>query len=430
MRGILLLAGLVAAALASAAEPAKPSAILYYTHDARGFLESCGCAGPVIGLADMVNELVARRGQDGVPTLAIDGGNLSSDQSRGRVVWDALVRAKYDVVSFGPSDLGWAHEYWPVVFEKRLPVLVGPWYKPGNNLANGIAAPAWTKKVGDLTVGVTSTGPRAEVVDAEVQAAAKALRELRGKCDVVVLVSYHELWVDRALAQAGVLSDADLVLGCRGSEVLERPELVGATSFLPFAPQGRRFGQVKLSVAPADAALAQTGRKYKLTLAYESITPRQTAKADDPIVADTRRQQQRESRIQVAKGYDSDLDVMAQHGYVPSDRCATCHREQYVAWGRSRHAQAFRTLLDKKALRDECLPCHSYEIKATGKFLTPTKQERGVECIACHGNGMVHLYIPRKGTIDRGDKSTCVGCHTKVNDPNWDADKRWAAIAH
>ncbi|MBI5833254.1 MAG: hypothetical protein HZB16_13235 [Armatimonadetes bacterium] len=423
LAGLSLLAGL-------AADPAKPGFTLYYTHDAMGYLESCGCAGPVIGLADMVNELMARRKAVTGPTLTLDGGNLSKDQSRGRIVWDALSRGGYDVVAFGPSDVAWQHEYWPMVFEKKLPVLVGPWFQHGNNLANGIAVPRWTKKLGDLTVGVTSSGPRAEVVDKEVKATQAVLAELRKTCDVVILVSYHDIGVERALVDTGLLGDADLVIGCRGCALLENPEQTRNTWFLPEAPQGRRFGQLKLSVSPADAALAQTGRKYKLALAYESITPKQSAKADDPIVADTRKQQQREARIQVAKGYDSDLDVMAKYGYVPSDRCATCHREQYVAWGRSRHAQAFRTLLDKKALRDECLPCHAYEIKATGKFLTPTKQERGVECIACHGNGMVHLYIPRKDTIDRGDRTLCVGCHTQVNDPNWDAEKRWAAIAH
>jgi hypothetical protein len=413
-----------------AADAPRADLTIYYTHDALGYLESCGCAGPVIGLADLITELTTRRAAAGTPALTLDGGNLSSDQRRGRIVWDALVRGKYDLVGFGPSDLGWTHEYWPVVFEKKLPVLVGPWFDPANNLSKGIAVARWSRKLGDLTVGVTSFGPHTSLVDADFKATLKTLHELRATCDVVVLLSYHELSADRVFIKTGVLGEADLVIGCRGCEILEVPEQVGQTWLLPAAPQGRRFGVVKVTATPADAELAKTGRRKQLAISFESVTPKPTAKPDDPIVRDTQEQLRLEQRLLLAKGIEPDLDAMAKYGYVPSDRCAVCHREAYVAWGRSQHAHALKTLIAKDGLRDECLNCHSEEWRATKHFLTPTMPERGVECITCHGNGLEHLFISRKDTIEPGDTKVCAGCHTKVTDPAFDADKRWEAIKH
>jgi len=295
--------------------------------------------------------------------------------------------------------------------------------------------PRFTNKLGDLTIGVTSCGPTNDTDNAAIDAVTKVLNNLRASCDVVVLVSYHDLWADRGLVQHGIMAQADLIVGCHGSEILEQPEQVGATWFLPSAPQGRRFGVVKitaspLGTAPADAELAKAGRHQRLAISFESVTPKQTAKPDDPIVKDTQEQLRLEQRLFRADGIEQDLDAIATYGYVPSDRCAVCHREQYVAWGRSKHAHALKTLIDKQSIRPECLACHSWEYQQTKHFLTPTMPERGVECITCHGNGLEHLFISRKDTIEPGDTKVCAGCHTKVTDPAFDADKRWEAIKH
>lgn len=416
-------------ASAFAAAPPKPALLLYYTHDAQGYLASCGCSGPVLGLADLVGDLQARRKQAGVPTLTLEGGNLSSDQRRGRIVWDALVRGQYDAVAFGPSDLGWQHEYWPMVQPNQLPVILGGWFQPNNNLARGIAVSRWTKQLGQLTVGVTSTGPRTDVVAAAMQATHTELKALRKVADVVVLFSYHDLSIDRGLVQHGLLADADLIIGCHGAEILEQPEQVERTWFLPAAPQGRRYGQVSLSTAPADEATAKTGRRKSLSLTFESLTPPQRARADDPLVKDTQAEYRREQRLTLAKGVEADLDAMA-YGHVPSDRCAVCHRQEYLAWGRSQHAHALRTLLTKDAIRPECLPCHYQAWRETMKFFTPATPERGVECVSCHGNGLEHLFISRRDTIGHGDLKVCLDCHTQAHDPGWEAAKRWEAIKH
>lgn len=268
------------------------------------------------------------------------------------------------------------------------------------------------------------------MVEAELQATVKALHELRGECDVVVLLSYHDLAADRDLVRGGPLGEADMIIGCRGSEILEMPERVGHTWLMPSAPQGRRFGVVKVTAAPADAVTAESGRSRALAITLESVTPKPTATPDDPIVKDTREQQRLEQRLFLAKGIEPDLDAMAKYGYVPSDRCAVCHREAYVTWGNSKHAHALKTLIDKDGIRPECLACHSEEYRQTKHFLTPTMPERGVECITCHGNGLEHLFIPRKDTIEHGDTKLCVTCHTKVTDPAFDAAKRWATVQH
>jgi hypothetical protein len=56
---VIVAGGLLAAvspAPLRAADAPRADLTIYYSQDALGYLESCGCAGPVIGLADLVTE--------------------------------------------------------------------------------------------------------------------------------------------------------------------------------------------------------------------------------------------------------------------------------------------------------------------------------------------------------------------------------------
>ena len=48
-------------------------------------------------------------------------------------------------------------------------------------------------------------------------------------------------------------------------------------------------------------------------------------------------------------------------------------------------------------------------------------------CMRCHGPGAEHT---RDGTYKARAKESCVRCHTPNDDPDFDFDKDWPAVAH
>jgi hypothetical protein len=50
-----------------------------------------------------------------------------------------------------------------------------------------------------------------------------------------------------------------------------------------------------------------------------------------------------------------------------------------------------------------------------------------VQCEACHGPGAEHA---RDGSYRERARASCVRCHTPLDDPDFDYERDWAAIAH
>jgi predicted CxxxxCH...CXXCH cytochrome family protein len=107
--------------------------------------------------------------------------------------------------------------------------------------------------------------------------------------------------------------------------------------------------------------------------------------------------------------------------YVTAERCASCHAGQVAAWHRSKHARAALTLKEKQRLTAECLSCHSEYYRRSGAFDASVAEAwQGVECAACHGDGVLHAALGTRNTISRAPRETvCRGCHDATNDPNF-----------
>ena len=139
--------------------------------------------------------------------------------------------------------------------------------------------------------------------------------------------------------------------------------------------------------------------------------------------------------------------------YVGASKCKTCHKkeligDQYSAWEKAKHSQAFETLKGEKALEvakaqglaaapheaPECLKCHATAYgQDPSKFAKkPLDPKEGVSCEACHGPGS--LYKKKKTMADHAksvaagmwepdkDEKICLGCHNEES-PTWDAAK-------
>jgi hypothetical protein len=134
----------------------------------------------------------------------------------------------------------------------------------------------------------------------------------------------------------------------------------------------------------------------------------------------------------------------ADHEFVGSKKCKTCHLKEYKSWEQTTMAQTFEVLkpgeradakkaagLDPEAdyTKDaECLRCHVTGYGQAGGFVdeatTPTLA--GVGCEVCHGAGSTYIqdeYMSLKnkeyklsevvaaGMVEKVSEAQCLSCH-------------------
>ncbi|MDH5561390.1 MAG: cytochrome c family protein [Deltaproteobacteria bacterium] len=143
--------------------------------------------------------------------------------------------------------------------------------------------------------------------------------------------------------------------------------------------------------------------------------------------------------------------------YKGAEYCLTCHSKIENKWKASKHAHAWKTLVDiNRNFDPECVKCHTLGYQKGG-FLTEelTPKLINVQCENCHGitpehetwGGKYFGYIPYckncHGTedpsrIDPGYKKNrkkvtetlCKGCHMGSHSPSFKFDEYWPVIQH
>lgn len=80
-------------------------------------------------------------------------------------------------------------------------------------------------------------------------------------------------------------------------------------------------------------------------------------------------------------------------GYVGTEACADCHEEAVTFWKTTRHASAYKTLVDDNKEFDlTCVGCHVTGFrKPGGSEVVENAGLRDVQCEVCHGAGELHV---------------------------------------
>jgi hypothetical protein len=152
----------------------------------------------------------------------------------------------------------------------------------------------------------------------------------------------------------------------------------------------------------------------------------------------------------------------AQNKYVGASQCKMCHNtekqgKQFDIWSKSKHAQAYKTLLTKEAEiatkkgfktkaveTPECLGCHT--ITADAKLLDKKFDVKdGVQCESCHGAGSEYKSMATMKDAKKAEKAglmmfadekaataLCVTCHNEKSPTakKFDYAKMWPQIEH
>ena len=125
--------------------------------------------------------------------------------------------------------------------------------------------------------------------------------------------------------------------------------------------------------------------------------------------------------------------VKAGHaGYIGGQECADCHPEAKAFWDKTKHAQAWQTLVDaKKTFDAECVECHVTGWQEPGgSILGQVDRLQNVQCEVCHGPGSLHVD---GGGMVEGEaaglnplikrtvpEALCKTCHNKHHSPKFD----------
>ena len=111
------------------------------------------------------------------------------------------------------------------------------------------------------------------------------------------------------------------------------------------------------------------------------------------------------------------------NGYAGQAECALCHPSAQEFWKKTKHAQAWETLVKAKKTFDvECVSCHVTGWQEPGgSALGHTDQLQDVQCEACHGPAAKHAeigggesYVKLKVPSQR-----CETCHNQKHSPKF-----------
>jgi len=141
------------------------------------------------------------------------------------------------------------------------------------------------------------------------------LRELRARCDLVVLLSQLGLKRDEALAER-LPGPIDLILGNSHAQTLHEPKRVGHTVIVPTSSEGQQLGVVEVTFTNAGPQFAQR------------FIPLDESVADDPDMAqliDDYRAREAKALVETSAAQPApapaDPDELVQAEYLPAERC-------------------------------------------------------------------------------------------------------------
>jgi hypothetical protein len=424
-----------------AGRPVRDLTVIF-TGDTNGFLEHCGCkvnqSGGVARRATMIERL--KREHPDAPLL--DLGNAFArpetpaeldylSRQEQRLYLQTMAAMRYDAAAIGPNELlygtGWFREAtkglglpylssnvlehgaalepsWRILREHGLRIAVVSVLEPPHG-------PAAMPQFEASTAGLTFADP--------VAAVTRSLSEVRGQVDVVIVIGRLESATIQRLVRAA--PGIDLILSCAGGtsslvHASGAPETTGDQGFLGrtlvLHEDSKNYGLESVSLRLDDSShVASAGTTHHWL--YEDVP-------DDARI-----------RSMLTRFYDevgtrdsaqASVEPLFPHSparltgvYVGAARCAACHRMEFDQWKTTRHATAYKTLLDAhRHYQPRCVVCHVVGFRTTHgyKLGDPDEPLANVQCEVCHGAGGAHVASPAVARMERvPPESTCLECH-------------------
>ena len=425
--GAIAIVALVAASLALHAGGGPKKIRVIYSNDTLGYLEPCGCGGHWEGGLARRATLLAQLTKENPNTVIVESGNVVEIAAKLDTVTSLLKKLNYDAVGIGDSDMRAApEEFFSATAKNGLTVI------DSSPDARKSTVPYLIKVVDGVKVGILSFGWQSPVGNRDEYTLRKALystyREVRGKCDVLIVLNQSNLidrdWVERNGARLGA---PDIVVGGIARMGVSIDEVVGKTHIVPTGIQGKHIGVVDIELLPG-GEISVSVKKTEVAgsiVADEAITK---------IIKGTPGARSEPTNPAVSPSLPArEVIVSAPSGkpYYPSALCKACHLREYLDWEKSDHARAVETLVSANRAVPECIQCHSEMYRRLQRFTDAAGKSGGVECASCHMDSLPH-GMERKNTTVRSkvDPAVCLNCHNNERSPDYNKDTYFPQVIH
>ncbi len=439
---------------------AADSITFAFTGQTHGYLENCGCkVNQSGGIARRATVLKRIRAGDS-RTVLFDAGSAFAG-AEGRSAPDFLARQeesfyleamgnmKYDAMAVGTTELAGGMEHFREVTQQNsLPYVA-------SNLDAGNALKSIVIRRGGLRIGVLGVfeppaGPRAGSREASaissipvgdpVEAIRREVPALRKDVDLIVVLGSLSPVTIRSVVEAcptvDVIISADYELpsiefGGAHAKLLQddNPGFLGRTLVLytNLENYGLQLAHLKLD---SDRRIASA--------TFEDCWLRENIRDDPGVRESLNRFYDRVGRLAQSQAsvdplFETDQRRMTGH-YVGAKQCAACHAVEYDQWRTTKHASAYKTLLDvHRHYQPRCIVCHVVGYGTQYGYRLGDREEPlgNVQCEICHGPGRDHVAAPSFANISRAvPAAVCGQCHNSDHSDNFVFSQKIQKVIH
>jgi hypothetical protein len=415
------------------ANEAPPAIVI--SGDATGWIVPCGCTSNQSGGLPRRGTFVEQCRQKG-PVIAADAGGAPSGASTyDKLKFEAMLRGE-SLVGVAVHNIGRAEaELGPEYLRRVQQELKVPFVSANTADAAGkpLAEPMRIVAAGGLRVMFVGVlDPKFETdkicIAPPRQAVSKVLQQAAGKFDRAVVLAYMPEEKLRQLADE--LPEVDAVVGGptgqpiqpvspRGFVLLTSATRQGKFVAKLTCPAGENGAPLRGEIVELDGRFADDSRQVEnVRQFYEELKHRDLPPQETSFVSD----------LPMPTG------GMAASAIAGSEACKSCHEEDFRAWKKSKHAEAWKSLVRKDAqYNPDCQRCHVTGYGEWGGFATvrgtPNRIEVG--CESCHGMSQAHCKNTSIRTqFAEQSRDRCRHCHDRENSPRFDYETYWAKIQH
>ncbi len=409
---------------------------IIYTSNTNGILENCGCPGnPIGGLDKRYSVIKNLKAQTNNLCLILDAGDIFSSIGfieKDRFVLSAYKILPYDFIGIGDQEFSNGIDFFEEIKKNLKDKLISTniEYKDGRPVSKKYAI----KNIGGVKFGIISVAnedpfaimppekvERIKVLD-YTQALKNIIPILKEKSDIIILLSHLGYIRDVDIAEK--FPEIDIIIGAHSQTLLMEPEVVNKCIISHPGGNGEYVGYLKLKINLKDKDIVSySGRVIPLLKDIKG----------DPKIRSILNAYQRF----VALGFkDTCLysnPIPDKYIVVSSSTCMNCHEEVGYKWMFTKHANAFKTIIEDGRVNDpECLSCHTTGYcRPDGFTRKPYKNELlNVGCVECHFVKPEHLNGDYENTVEPVSSEICIRCHNKERDPHFDFEKYVLKVNH
>ncbi len=428
--------------------PKPVDVTLYWTCEADGRLEPCGCFTGQHGGLTRIQSFLHSPAADRAPLLA-DVGNALAGTADYQIIQYRYMQQAFAAMGYSALNIGEKEARLSLADLRKL-AADSPVPMVSANLVERAGGkqvfPPYRVVEHDgwrvAFVGVLGAVPADALgdgltIEPAKSALAKVLPELKKQADAIVLLAYADEKTIRALADE--FYEIDLILGGKVPQPSQSLTRQNRSVVLWTTNETKAVGMFKAGLGGPERFAA---RGWDIVFIKEQIPQ------DKDLLSLSNRYRTEIRNTHLAVDDPSHIaedqvpGVRPPADYAGTASCAECHRTAYATWQNTGHARALGSLAVRGADADpSCLSCHTVGLGMASGYQRehPNKDLANVGCESCHGPGSEHVSEYKRVAREGGSvvfkyrpvgAQDCTSCHYGEFSRPFDYAAFWPAVQH